>query len=225
MSRISVFVVDDQNLFRQSLALLIKSIDNFDLAGEFESGDAFLAKVPSLPPYLSYIALVDLDMPGINGMEVTKIINEKYPRIKVIVLTVHVNATLISQMINGGACAYLAKNCDSYELKLAIETVNKNGFYFNRQVLYALQKTPRSKKTVATDTPLNTLPVDLTPRELEVLLLICYEYTSAEISEKLYISQRTVEGYKQSLLTKTGARTIAGLVLFALKHGLFNAVV
>lgn len=225
MSRISVFVVDDQNLFRQSLALLIKSIDNFDLAGEFDSGDAFLSKIPSLPPSLNYIALVDLDMPGINGMEVTKIINEKYQRIKVIVLTVHVNTTLISQMINGGASAYLAKNCDSYELKLAIETVSKNGFYFNRQVLYALQKNPRSKKIVASNAVLNDVPVDLTPRELEVLLLICYEYTSAEIGEKLYISQRTVEGYKQSLLTKTGARTTAGLVLFALKHGLFNAVV
>lgn len=225
MSRIPVFVVDDQNAFRQSLTALIKGIDNFDLADDFESAEAFLAKMPSLPPYLNYVALVDLDMPGVNGMELTKTINEKYPRIKVIILTVHINATLISQIINGGACAYLAKNCDSYELKLAIETVNKIGFYFNRQVLYALQKTPRTKQAPAIEQPVTSSPVELTDSEIEVLLLTCYEYTNEEIGEKLNLRLRKIEDYKQSLLTKTGTHSNAGLVLFALKHGFFNAVV
>jgi len=225
MNRIPVFIIDDQNLFRQSLSALINSTDNFDLAGDFKSAEAFLAEAPSLPSYLNYIALVDLDVPGISGIELTKIINKKYPGIKVIILTDHINATLISQIINGGACAYLTKNCDSYELKLAIEMVDKIGFYFNRQVLYALQKTPRPIKAIATE-PLVTEPLnDLTTREIEVLLLTCYEYTDTEISEKLYLDEREIESYKKSLLIKTGARSNAGLVLFALKQGLFNAVV
>lgn len=225
MSRIPVFIVDDQNTFRQSFSALIKSVDNFELIGDFESAEAFLAKITSLPPYLNYVALIDLEMPGINGIELTKTINEKYPGIKVIILTVHINATLISRMINCGACAYLAKNCDSYELKLAIETVDKIGFYFNRQVLYALQKTPRPTKTTVIDKSVDSPQIDLIPAEIEVLLLTCYEYTSAEIGKKLYLNESKIESYKKSLFTKTGARSNAGLVLFALKQGLFNAVV
>jgi len=220
MAKIPVFIIDDQNLFRQSLAILINSIDELELAGDFNSGASFLDHLNRIPILETYIALVDLDMPGINGMEVVKILHEKCPQVKSIVLSVHINPTLISQMINEGACAYLAKNCDKNELTLAIDMVYKTGFYFNLAVHKALKKNTRSKKPVQ---DLSSLPVNLTKREIEILQLICYEYNNAEIGEKLYLSPRTVEWHKNSLLTKTGVRTTPGLVLFALKHGIFSA--
>jgi DNA-binding NarL/FixJ family response regulator len=220
MEKISVFIVDDQNLFRQSLALLINSIDEFRLEGDFESGNAFIKELPKLATDKIHIAIIDMDMPGMNGIELNEYLHEQYPQIKVIILSVHVSPSLIAQMIHAKASAYLEKNCDKDELAMAIQSVYKTGFYFNRKVLKAIQDNAANK--TVTQKKLDSLTIKLSAREKQILELICKECSTAEIAEKIYVSARTIEGHRKRLLTKTGCRNTAGLVLFSIKYGIFT---
>ncbi|AMR33642.1 hypothetical protein A0256_20515 [Mucilaginibacter sp. PAMC 26640] len=219
MNKIGVAIIDDQNLFRQSLALLINSVDNFNLAAESPGGQQFL-DVLKAGNITVDVALIDMDMPGMNGIQLNKQLRENYPEIKVIILSVHVNEALISQMITAGAASYLAKNCDKDELTLAITTVYENGYYFNNEALDALRNSANHKQTPKET--LNGLPIALTRREKEVLQLICREFNSNEIAEQLFLSVRTVEGHRNNLIAKVNCRNTAGLILFAIKSGLFD---
>ena len=220
MSAIKIAIVDDQNLFRQSLGMLIDSVEQFKLISESENGNSFLAKLDVKGAELPHIAIIDMDMPGMNGIELNTILHQQYTGIKVIVLSVHIQPLLITQMINAGAAAYLAKNCDKNELIMAIETVYKTGFYFNTGVLLALKNSASYR--AQTQTNISSVPVRLTAREKQVLELICKEYNNAEIGEQLFLSPRTIEGHRNNLINKAGCRNTAGLVLFAIKHSLFQ---
>jgi DNA-binding NarL/FixJ family response regulator len=218
MEKISVAIVDDQNLFRQSLALLINSVEEFTLVTDNAGGQEFLDKLQTVPA--PDVAVIDMDMPGMNGIELNKALHEQYPEIKVIILSVHVNEALITKMINAGAASYLAKNCDKDELILAINTVHKTGFYFNNDALNAIRNSANHRNT--SQAILNGLQIALTRREKQVLELICKELNNAEIADQLYLSVRTVEGHRNNLIIKTNCRNTAGLVLFAIKFGLFE---
>ena len=220
MEKIPVFIVDDQNLFRQSLALLINSVNNFEFGGDFNSASSFLKILHDLPKEQTYVALIDIDMPVMNGIELNKILHEQYPQIKVIILSVHVNTLLITKMIDARASAYLAKNCNKDELITAIQSVYKTGFYFNREVLKAFRENAGYNTAQIQKNP-DSLPIKLTERDKQIIKLICQEFNNVEIGKKLYLSPRTIEGHRINLLTKTGCRNTAGLVLFAVKYGLF----
>ncbi|MBB3968469.1 response regulator transcription factor [Mucilaginibacter phyllosphaerae] len=220
MSQINIAIVDDQNLFRQSLALLINSIENFSLVAECSGGQVFINALNKFNMAVD-VAIIDMDMPGMNGIELNKYLQANYPKIKVIVLTVHASETLITQMIGCGASGYLAKNCDRDELLLAVNTVHKTGFYFNAEVIKALRTTAGHRLPVQDN--LNGLRVSLSKRERQILTLICQEFNNAEIATELNVSIRTVEGHKKSLIDKANCRNIAGLVLFALKYRLFES--
>jgi len=219
MNEIKIAIADDQNLFRQSLGLLIDSVEQFKLVSESEDGNSFLEKLNTKGAELPDIAIIDMDMPGMNGIELNTVLHQQYTSIKVIVLSVHVQPLLITQMINAGAAAYLAKNCDKNELITAIETVYKTGFYFNPGVLTALRESANYR--AQTQKNISNIPVKLTSREKQVLELICKEYSNAEIGEQLFLSTRTIEGHRNNLINKAGCRNTAGLVLFAIKYSLF----
>lgn len=218
--KIRIAIVDDQNLFRQTLAMLLTGIPDFELVAESANGPDLLKAIPLLED-LPDILLMDMNMPGMDGLELNKIIREKYPEIKVIVLSVHAQGTLIAKLIQSGASAYLVKNCDREELMLAIKSTFNTGYYMNKQTLIALQE---NNKISSKSHHFSTLPINLTERELEVLKLICDQYASAEIAEKLFLSTRTVEGHRNHLLTKTESRNTAGLVLFAIRHQLITLI-
>jgi len=218
--KIRIAIVDDQNLFRQTLAMLLAGIPDFELVAESANGPDLL-KALLLLEDLPDILLMDMNMPGMDGLELNKIIREKYPEIKVIVLSVHAQGTLIAKLIQSGASAYLVKNCDREELMLAIKSTFSTGYYMNKQTLIALQE---NNKISSKSHHFSTLPINLTERELEVLKLICDQYASAEIAEKLFLSTRTVEGHRNHLLTKTESRNTAGLVLFAIRHQLITLI-
>ncbi len=219
MEKISVAIVDDQNLFRQSLALLINSVEEFTLVTDSAGGQEFLNTLKTTTTPVD-VAVIDMDMPGMNGIELNKALHEQHPEIKVIILSVHVNEALITKMINAGAASYLAKNCDKDELILAINTVHKTGFYFNNDALNAIRNSANHRNT--SQTILSGLQIALTRREKQVLELICKEFNNAEIADQLYLSVRTVEGHRNNLIIKTNCRNTAGLVLFAIKFGLFE---
>ncbi|MCB2379464.1 response regulator transcription factor [Hymenobacter sp. BT635] len=218
-AKIRLAVVDDQNLFRESLIALIGYEPDFEHVAEASDGAAFLdvcARLPALPD----IVLMDMNMPGLNGVELNEALQRQYPTVKVIVLSVHTQERLMAKMITAGAVGYLAKNCNKDELVQAIRSVHRTGFYMSPQVLKAIQQTHTYRPASS------LLPggADLTNREKEVLQLICQEYSNAEIAEKLFLSVRTVEGHRNNLLLKTGCRNTAGLVLFAVKNQLYDVL-
>ncbi|MBD1395322.1 response regulator transcription factor [Mucilaginibacter glaciei] len=217
MSEINIAIVDDQNLFRQSLALLINFTEGFNLVAECEGGQHLLDRLANDSLKID-VAIIDMDMPGMNGIELNKLLQKSHPKIKVIILSVHVNEILVTQMINTGAASYLAKNCDKNELSLAIRTVYKTGFYFNNDALKAIRNSGNHR--LQTVDALTSLPVALTDRETEILKLVCQEYSNAEIGAELFLSARTVEGYRIKIINKINCRNTAGMVLFAIKHGI-----
>jgi DNA-binding NarL/FixJ family response regulator len=217
--KIRIAIADDQHLFRQSLELLINHVDNFHLVASAENGNSLLQLI-SNPGSLPDIVLIDLNMPGIDGVTLNVILHNDFPTVKVIVLTIYASPVFIVRAIEDGAAAYLLKNCDKDELINAVNSVMKSGFYLNALAVEAIRKGSQLKsKTIK---KFNNIPVELTERENEMLLFICREYSNAEIARELNLSIRTVEGHRNNLLLKTGCRNSAGLVMFALKHGLFQ---
>ena len=221
MELIRLALIDDQKLFRQSLAALINGIPGFELVAEAEDGNDFLQKLGGITA-LPHIALMDMEMPGMDGIELKDVLQKLYPQIKIIVLSVHANERLVVRMIEAGSSGYLVKNCDKEELVMAIHSVFKSGFYINAQVLKAIQAAAAQKGKPARG--IHHIPIELSAREKEVLQLICKEYSNVEIAKKLFISPRTAEGHRNNLLAKTGCRNTAGLVLFAVKYHISEVV-
>lgn len=216
---IHIAIVDDHLLFSQTLSLLLNGESDFRIAFTALSGREFLGKLKTADP-LPAIALIDIEMPEMNGMELNRNIQKNYPQIKVIMLSMHLEEPLITRVIEDGAASYLVKNCDSDTLTQTIRAVHREGFFINQLTRQALLRSAKEKTKLAKNP--NQLPGGLTKRELDILLLICQEYNTPEISEKLFVSPRTVEGHRQRLLLKTGCRNQAGLVIFAIKHHLFE---
>jgi DNA-binding NarL/FixJ family response regulator len=221
MENINIALVDDQVLFRQGIASLIKSEAGFSLIIEADNGQDFLSRLKETEE-LPDILLMDMEMPGMDGMQLNDELNKKFPSIKVIVLSVHASERLMARMIHAGACGYLFKNCNKEELLNAIRSVFNNGFYITPVVLKAMQSPMANKNAVITN--VQSIPIEISQREKEVLQLICQEFSNGEIAEKLFISIRTVDGHRNNLLAKTGCHNTAGLVLFAVKHHIFNVI-
>jgi DNA-binding NarL/FixJ family response regulator len=218
---ISVALADDQVLFREGIASLIKNEAGFSLMMEADNGLNFLSKLKNMDE-LPDILLMDMEMPGMDGMQLNDELRKTFPSIKVIVLSVHASERLIARMIQAGASGYLFKNCNKEELLNAIRNVFNNGFYITPAVLKAIQSPAANAK--GTITNIQSIPIELSQREIEVLKLICEEFSNAEIAEKFFISVRTVDGHRNNLLAKTGCHNTAGLVLFAVKHHIFEVL-
>jgi DNA-binding NarL/FixJ family response regulator len=221
MEKIKIAIVDDQQLFRNGVTAIINTVEDFQLLTEAESAPEFLKQL-SVAPVLPDIVLLDMSLPGINGIELNEILHKNYPSIKVLVVTAYDLQRFIVKMIESGASGFLSKNCDAKELIMAINTITKSGFYFSDMIIKALQagigKNSRTLKNI------NSIPIEFTKREKEILTLICKEYTTEEIATQFFLSVRTVEGHRLNLLAKTGCKNIAGLVIFAIKNELFTLV-
>lgn len=214
--KINVAIADDQVLFRKGVIALINSLDGMSMVLEASNGKDLLLKLAETT-HLPHVILLDLKMPEMDGIETTKILRQRYPNVKIIILSIYNEERFILHLLECGAHAYLFKDADTEEVEKAIRAVANDGFYFTGKILQALQSQQKKRKHITTlDDPLNTL----TERELEVLKLICSEFSTEEIAEKLFISPRTVEGHRNNLLIKTGCRNVAGLVVFAFKNNL-----
>ncbi len=216
MKKIKLIIADDQVLFLKGLRLLINTFDSIELVAEATNGEQLIKLINIHQPD---VVLIDLKMPVMDGIEATKKIRQTNPELKIILLSMHNDQRIINHIMKIGANSYLLKNEEPEILREAIEEVTKKGFYFNDYVSKALLSGIQQPRTGDIHSTL-TDNYHLTRREIEILKLICEEYTSGEIAQQLYISTRTVEGHRKSLLSKTGVRNTAGLVLFALKNQL-----
>lgn len=213
---IRIAIADDEALFRKGLLLLLEEETDFEIAFEAEDGQQLLDQLKATAQ-LPDIILLDLNMPRLSGIEAAKLIREHYPEMKFVVLSTFFSKAFIINMIEIGAASYLAKNASPEEMKTTIREVNEKGFSYNQQVLEVIRENMVQKTKPKLTNPFG---VELTEREREVLQLICEEYTTPEIAEKLFVSPRTVDGHRNNLLQKLGCKNVAGLVVYAIRHDL-----
>lgn len=214
MEKIRFAVVDDHAIFRQGLRHALSGRGRLELIFEADSGESLLEQMEKTPVDL---VLMDLKMPGMGGIEATRRLRQNYEDLKIIVLTMFDEEQMVLHLMEAGANGYLLKNADAEEIVLAIYSAMENGFYFNELVSSTMLRSLMDRKTVSG----RFRPeVKLTEREIEVLRYICEEMTAAEIGERIFLSPRTVEGIRANLLSKVGVRNTAGLVLYAVRHGI-----
>ena len=219
MAYICVAITDDQVLFRRGMASIINTFENISIVLEADNGRILLDSLQNFEP-IPDVVLLDLSMPELNGIETTKLLHIHYPSIKIIILSVYGEDRFVTHLMELGVNAYLFKNVEPEEVERAIRTVIDKDFYFNEAFLNAMKNRLTNKRQKITLT--DNIPSTLTSREMEVLSLICKQRTAQEIADQLFISVRTVDGHRNNLLEKTGARNSAGLVLFAIKHRLID---
>jgi DNA-binding NarL/FixJ family response regulator len=216
---IKIAIADDHTLFKAGVIELLQGQPDMQLLFETQNGKAFIEYI--LAEAIPDIALIDLEMPGMNGMELTAYLHNNFPSIKVIIVSAYNYERYIAKLIESGASAFLSKSVTTAILFEAIRHTWQYGFYMTETAFKAMQKTSFSQKAYNT---VNHIPVELTAREKEVLQLICRELTNQEIAERFSVSVRTIEGHRNNLLLKTGCRNTAGLVLFAIRHGFIEVL-
>jgi len=216
MNTLKVMIADDHALFRKGMVSIIRDFDGIEITGEASNGKELLQIMEISQPD---VVLLDLKMPEMDGMEANQAIQKNFPDVKVVVLSMYDDDKFIIHLIEMGANGYLLKNADPEEVEEAILAVQENGFYFNNHVSKVMLKGLINKKKIK---PSFNDVVELTARELQVLRLICKENTNTEIAEQLFLSARTIDGYRNKLLTKIGARNTAGIVMYAVKNGLID---
>lgn len=215
----NILLVDDHKIIREGIKHYLEGIDFVNVKGEAQNGEQALAwlKVNSSK---TNIALLDIGMDGMNGIELCGEISEKYPQIKSIALSMFSEPHHIKQMMQAGAKGYLLKNSTQEELRDAITNVANGKSYFTTEVtnIIMTSMTGNGKKNYSKV----SMEMPLTERELEVLELILKEYSNNEIADALFISPRTVDAHKRNLLEKTGSRNLAGLIMYAVHNRLFD---
>jgi DNA-binding NarL/FixJ family response regulator len=213
MDKLRILIADDHHILLDGLKVLLQKQKDIEVVGMFSDGKSVLEALPNLQVDL---ALLDINMPKMNGHELMLYIRDQYPNLKVIVLSMYDDVGHIMEMVEAGASGYLLKNITDKELLEAIRTVAAGKLYFSSEVsekitTLAVQQQRRSEE--------NNEP-RLTEREVEILRLIASEYSNAQIAGQLYISERTVETHRKNMLRKTKNKTIVGLLKYAMEKNI-----
>jgi len=217
MMPINVVLVDDHVLLRNGLANLIESFGNYKVLFEANDGKDFIQKLN--PGLLPDVVLMDINMPLMDGYETCLWLKDNYPDIKVLALSMYDNENAIIRMFKAGAKGYILKDCDPFELKKALEAIVTKGFYYSEMVTGTLIHTINTMDEKANY--LNNA-VKLNDREITFLKYACTELTYKEIAEKMFVSPRTIDGYRDDIFQKLNVKTRVGLVMYAIKNGIVN---
>ncbi len=212
-SKIRILLADDHPLVREGLRSCLIQQKNFEVVGEAADGEEAIRLVKTHSPD---IVLLDINMPGMNGLEAARILMKTAPKSKIIILTMHDNKEYVHRMVSTGVQGYVLKDCSPSELVAAIESVHKGEAHFSKKVsqtvLNEYVKTARTKNKKG--------GTDLSQRESEVLTLIAEGFSNKEIAAKLFVSVRTVETHRERIIRKLDIHTVAGLTRYALMKGI-----
>jgi DNA-binding NarL/FixJ family response regulator len=217
---IKIILAEDHNIVRNGIKSLLEKESDMRIHAEATDGQQVLDKLQS-GDELPDVVITDVNMPVMNGMELTAEINKIFPKVKVIVLSMLDHERYMVQAFKAGAKAYVLKNVSADELTFSIRHV----CYFNERYIcseLALRLVDKLLYAPDINIPDNLDNLDLSKREIEVLILIAEGYTNQEIAEKLFTSKRTVEGHRQNLIDKTGSRNTAALIRFAIINNIIN---
>jgi two-component system response regulator DegU len=209
---VDVAIAEDYLLFRHGIVSFLKEEQKINMLFEADNGKELIEKLQSSRPH---IVIMDIRMPVMDGRQALEIIRYRFPEIRVIILSMHYSDPYISEFINAGAAGFLPKNCAPEMLIDAIYTVYDQGYYYDNYVSKVVSDLVKTKKS-------ELLPghLRLTPREIDILRLLCAEKTTAEIGDELNISARTVEWHRKNILEKTNTKGVAGLVMYAIRMGI-----
>lgn len=204
-----IITVEDHSIFREGLRRIISEMDDMELVGEAPNGVEFLKMLKKVTPDL---VIMDIQMPEMDGIEATEKALQFNPSLKILVLSMFGEEEYIFSMVDKGIYGFILKNSDVSDFKKAIMRVSEGQHYYSEEVMQVLVKKVRGYDTMD--------KIIFTNKENEVLRLLCKGLSNAEIAEKIFVSTRTVEGYRNKLLQKTGTSNILNLVIFALRNKL-----
>ncbi len=215
---INVIIADDHVLYRAGVITALSSKKDIKIIAEADNGSHLLNLLKGIQPN---VILLDIQMPIMDGIATLPEIKKLYPDIKIIMLTMMDDQSMITKLMELGANSYLTKTSDSEIIYEAIKTCHEQEFYFNSLTNKALLNNLRQK------TPLNSIKLQqedatLSEKEIKVLRLMCEEKSTREIAEVVELSPRTIEAIRDKLKTKTGAKSTAGLIMFAVKNKLLD---
>lgn len=213
MDKVKIVIADDHHILLDGLKAMLEKQQDIDVLALYDNGQALLDDIQKLQPD---IALVDINMPGMQGPELTQKIKELNPSVYVITLSMYDDAGHIMEMIEAGVSGYLLKNVNDKELVEAIKQVMAGKMYFSSEVSEKLTTLVMHQQRKL-DQPAKP---KLTERELEILKLVANEHSNAEIAGILFISERTVETHRKNMLRKTNNKTIVGLLKYAMEQQL-----
>lgn len=213
MEKIKIIIADDHTMFLQGIVSLLENEEEITIIGKATNGKEIFEIIGSILPD---VILLDISMPEMDGIEVTKIVKEKYPSIKILIVSTHSNVQIIAKLIRMGVDGYLLKNAEKKELLHAIYTLQTGGTYFCKEVS---GKNDDNNSKIKSNTFFIT---ELSTREKEILVLIAQEFTGTEIAEKTFISLNTVNTHRRNLISKLNVKNTAGLVKYAIEYGLLD---
>lgn len=202
-------IVDDHALFRNGLKLLLNAFDNFKVVAEASNGLEFLETIKVIPVD---VVLLDIEMPEMDGIKAAQKALKEKPDLKIITLSMYGDEEYYYKMVEAGVVGFLLKDSDIDEVHAALVSVMDGKNYFSQDLLQNLIYTLKTTSDKVVDTG------DLSPREVEIISLVCKGMSNAEISEELFLSKRTVEKHRANVLEKTNTRNTASLVMYAIKN-------
>jgi DNA-binding NarL/FixJ family response regulator len=208
--KISIAIVDDHTLFRNGVANLMKEFDELKVVFEAENGQQMqyaLAKHPVID-----VILMDINMPVMDGYEATAWLKRSHPGVKVLALSMFEDDQAVIKMIKSGACGYVLKESKPRELLEAIKIIHTKGIYINELVSGKLVRSVADADSVA----------DISKKEMDFLKYCCSELTYKEIADKMFVSPRTVDNYREALFLKLNLKSRTGLVLHAIQNQYFK---
>ena len=215
---IKIIIVDDHQIFRKGVSLQLNELDNIEVVAEANNGEEFLEVLDTVTADL---VLMDIKMPIMNGIEATKLALSKYPRLKIVALSMFGEEEYLQNMLDAGAKGFLLKNIAIEELNNAIHHIMNGKNFFSDELLSILTKTFMGSSAPAAPVEENTV-ANLTKRENEILNLICKGLSNQEIAKQLFLSPRTVDGHRANIISKTGTKNTVSLVTYAIKNKLIE---
>jgi DNA-binding NarL/FixJ family response regulator len=207
--KIKVCIVDDHEIFRNGLKMVLNKLNYVQLIGEASNGGEFIAMLNDTKPDIVFL---DIEMPVMNGIEVATHMQKEFMDVKIIALTMFGDDEYIQSMLDAGAKGFLMKNISKETLEKAIQTVFNGGSYYSEELFEFFTKQFNKDKSNENE------KISFTRREKEILQLLCEGLSNKEIADALFVSERTVLGHKTNLLAKTGTKNSLSLMAYAIKN-------
>jgi len=214
--QIRVVIADDHEIFRDGFKVMASKQPIIEIVGEAANGLQLIDTVGELMPD---VVITDIKMPQMDGIKATRILTEKFPLTQIIALSMFDDENLIIDMLEAGAKGYLLKNAHKNDIIDAIQTVYGNNTYFCNHTSHKLARLIAASKF--NPYKFNSRP-EFTEKELEVMKLICEQFSNKEMAARINLSSRTIEGYREKLLEKTHSRNTVGIVIYAIKNGIYE---
>ena len=213
MTHFSVVIVDDHTLLSQAIQTMVDTFPKFKVLYTCKNGQELIEKFTNSPKHIPDVVLMDINMPIMNGIETTEWITKNYAEVNVMALSVEDDDNTVLKMLKAGAIGYLLKDTEKSVLEKALIEIAENGFYHTKNVTNLLMKSISG--TIDKQ-------VVLKEREITFLKLACTELTYKEIADKMCLSPKTIDGYRNALFTQLNVKNRVGLVMYAVKNKIYT---